>query len=106
MADWAVIRRLVADCVPPRQVSRDLGGGRSTVTRALASDGPSRYKRQVVPTSFTLFEPLVPQLLAKAPDMPATVIAERVGGTGRSPASAATSAGCVLSIDRSFPATG
>ncbi|MBB3044021.1 hypothetical protein FHU40_003858 [Nocardioides soli] len=33
-------------------------------------------------TSFTPFEPVVRQLLAKTPDMPATVIAERVGWTG------------------------
>jgi hypothetical protein len=35
-----------------------------------------------VPTAFTPFEPLVRQLLATTPDMPATVIAERVGWTG------------------------
>lgn len=33
-------------------------------------------------TAFTPFEPLVRQLLAATPDMPATVIAERVGWTG------------------------
>lgn len=33
-------------------------------------------------TSFAPFEPLVRQLLATTPDMPATVIAERVGWTG------------------------
>ncbi|WP_366077246.1 helix-turn-helix domain-containing protein [uncultured Aeromicrobium sp.] len=36
--DWALIRRLVADGFPQRQVARDLGIGRSTVERALASD--------------------------------------------------------------------
>jgi len=80
--DWALIRRLVADGVPQRQVARDLGVGRSTVARALASDGPPKYERPAVPTSFTPFEPLVRQLLATTPDMPATVIAERVGWTG------------------------
>jgi hypothetical protein len=35
-----------------------------------------------VPTAFTPFEPLVRQILAMTPDMPATVIAERVGWTG------------------------
>jgi len=35
-----------------------------------------------VPTSFTPFEPLVRQLLVATPDMPATVLAERVGWTG------------------------
>lgn len=50
--------------------------------RALASDGPPKYERAAVPTSFTSFEPAVRQLLVKTPDMPATVIAERVGWTG------------------------
>ena len=36
----------------------------------------------VVATPFTPFEPLVRRLLAVTPDMPATVIAERVGWTG------------------------
>jgi transposase len=80
--DWALIRRLVADGVPQRQVARDLGIGRSTVDRALACDRPPKYERPVVPTSFEPFEPAVRQLLRATPDMPATVIAERVGWTG------------------------
>jgi transposase len=80
--DWALIRRLVADGVPQRQVARDLGVGRSTVERALVSVRPPKYERPAVPTSFTPFEPLVRQLLIATPDMPATVIAERVGWTG------------------------
>jgi len=54
--DWALIRRLVADGMPRRQVARDLGIGRSTVDRALASDQPPKYERQAESTSFTLFE--------------------------------------------------
>ncbi len=77
-----MIRRLVADGVPQRQVAKDLGVGRSTVARALASVGPPKYERAAVPTSFTPFEPHVRGLLARTPDMPATVIAERVGWTG------------------------
>jgi len=80
--DWALIRRLVADGVPQRQVARDLGVGRSTVARAVASGGPPKYERAPVPTAFAAFEPLVLHLLAVTPDMPATVIAERVGWTG------------------------
>ena len=82
MEDWALVRRLVADGVPQRQVARDLGIGRSTVERALASDRPPKYERPAVPTSFTPFEPLVRQLLKAYPEMPATVVAERVGWTG------------------------
>src|SRR5688572_16844778 len=80
--DWALVRRLVAGGVPQRQVARDLGIGRSTVARALASGGPPKYERPAVSTSFEPFEALVRQLLAKTPDMPATVLAERVGWTG------------------------
>jgi hypothetical protein len=80
--DWALIRRLVADGVPQRQVARDLGVGRSTVARAVACDRPPKYERPQVVTSFTPFEPAVRQLLVRTPDMPATVIAERVGWAG------------------------
>ena len=82
MEDWALIRRLVADGVPQRQVARDLGVGRSTVARALASDRPPKYERASVVTSFAPFESRVRQLLEQHPEMPATVIAERVGWTG------------------------
>jgi hypothetical protein len=80
--DWALIRRLVADGVPQRQVARDLGVGRSTVARALASDRPPKYEQPAVVTSFAPFEPRVRALLQEHPDMPATVLAERVGWTG------------------------
>ena len=65
MEDWALIRRLVADGVPQRQVARDLGVARATVARAVASEGPPKYERPSVPTSFTAFSPAVRQLLAK-----------------------------------------
>jgi hypothetical protein len=80
--DWALIRRLVADGVPQRQVARQLGIGRSTVARAVASADPPRYERKPVTTSFDAFEPRVRGLLAEFPQMPATVIAERVGWDG------------------------
>lgn len=82
MEDWALIRRLVADGVPQRQVAKDLGVGRSTVARAVGSARPPKYERPTVATAFTPFEPLVRQLLASTPDMPATVLAERVGWSG------------------------
>ena len=67
MEDWALIRRLVADGVPARRVARDLGVGRSTVARAVASGRPPKYERPPVSTSFTAFEPLVRQLLSVTP---------------------------------------
>lgn len=82
MEDWALIRRLVADGVPQRQVARQLGIGRSTVARAVASDMPPKYERKPVTTSFSPFEERVRELLAEFPEMPATVLAERAGWGG------------------------
>ncbi|RZU33497.1 transposase [Blastococcus saxobsidens] len=82
MEDWALIRRLVADGVPRRQVARQLGIGRATVDRALASDRPPKYERKAARTAFTPFEARVRAILSEHPEMPATVIAERVDWTG------------------------
>jgi Mu transposase, C-terminal domain/Helix-turn-helix domain of resolvase len=80
--DWALIRRLVAEGVPQRRVARQLGIGRSTVARAVASAAPPKYERKPVATSFSPFEPRVRELLAEFPQMPASVIADRVGWEG------------------------
>ena len=77
-----MIRRLVAEGVPRRQVARQLGIARATVDRALASDRPPKYERKPVATSFTPFEARVRAILEEHPEMPATVIAERVDWTG------------------------
>lgn len=82
MEDWALIRRLAGEGVPKRQIAARLGISRTTVVKAVASQSPPKYERKAAPTSFTPFEPLVRQLLVTTPDMPATVIAERVGWTG------------------------
>jgi hypothetical protein len=80
--DWALIRRLVADGVPRRRVARQLGIGRATVDRAVASDRPPKYERRPVPTAFMPFEARVRAILSEHPEMPATVIAERVEWPG------------------------
>ena len=80
--DWALIRRLVAEGVPQRQVARELGIGRSTVARALAADGPPKYERKSAGSSFDVVEAKVRALLEDHPGMPATVIAERIGWSG------------------------
>lgn len=77
-----MIRRLAGEGVPKTQIAARLGVSRTTVVKAVASQSPPRYERKAGPTSFTPFEPLVRQLLAATPDMPATVIAERVGWSG------------------------
>lgn len=82
MEDWALIRRLAREGVPKAVIARDLGISRTTVAKAVSSDVPPRYERRVGSTSFTPFEARVRSLLAETPDMPATVVAERVGWTG------------------------
>ena len=82
MEDWALIRRLAAEGVPKARIAERLGISRTTVIKAVNSDSPPRYERSRGPTSFTVFEPRVRELLAETPDMPATVLAERVGWTG------------------------
>jgi transposase len=83
LEDWALIRRLAAEGVPKARIAERLGISRNTVTRAVASSEPPKYERAPVDaTSFTPFEGWVRALLVEFPDMPATVLAERVGWTG------------------------
>jgi len=82
LEDWALIRRLAAEGVPKARIAERLGISRTTVIKAVNSDAPPRYERSPGATSFTVFEPRVRALLDQTPDMPATVLAERVGWTG------------------------
>jgi hypothetical protein len=82
LEDWALIRRLAAEGVPKARIADRLGISRTTVIKAVNSDAPPRYERKPGPRSFTEFEPRVRALLMEVPDMPATVLAERVGWTG------------------------
>lgn len=82
MEDWALIRRLAAEGVPKARIAERLGISRTTVIKAVKSDAPPQYVRSPGPTSFTEYEPHVRALLVEVPDMPATVLAERVGWTG------------------------
>ena len=82
MEDWALIRRLAAEGLPNTRIAGRLGISRTTVVKALASDTPPRYVRRPAPTSFVVFEPRVRALLVEHPELPASVIAERVGWTG------------------------
>ena len=82
MEDWALIRRLAAEGVPKARIASRLGVSRTTVAKAVGSDGPPKYERRVGPTAFTPFEGRVRALLQVDADMPATVIAERVGWSG------------------------
>lgn len=82
MEDWAEIRRLhLSERVPQAAIARRLGISRNTVARALASDGPPKYRRAAKGSLVDEVEPQVRALLAEFPRMPATVIAERIGWT-------------------------
>lgn len=78
MQDWEEIRVRARDGVPYAVIARDLGISRSTVARAVRSDRPPVYERQVRVSKFEAFEGRVRALLAQCPDMPASVIGERV----------------------------
>ena len=80
MEDWAEIRRLHrAEGMGIRAIARHLGVARNTVREALRSDVPPRYERRGRGSAVDAFEPAIRELLREFPDMPATVIAERVG---------------------------
>ncbi|MFB2583030.1 helix-turn-helix domain-containing protein [Herbiconiux sp. P15] len=82
LEDWALIRRLAAEGVPKAQIAARLGISRTTVVKAVASELPAVYSRSPQPTSFVVFEARVREILTEHPNMPSTVIAERVGWTG------------------------
>jgi Mu transposase, C-terminal domain/Helix-turn-helix domain of resolvase len=82
LEDWALIRRLAGEGVPKARIAERLGISRTTVIKAVNSDAPPRYERSPRPTSFMAFEPRVRALLEEVPEMPATVLAERVGWMG------------------------
>jgi transposase len=77
--DWAEIRRLHrAEGLPIKQVARMMKVSRNTVRAAVRSDGPPRYERAATGSVADGFEPRVRELLRAFPQMPSTVIAERI----------------------------
>jgi transposase len=83
LEDWALIRHLHrSEGLSQRAIARQLGIARDTVAAALASDGPPKYQREPVASAINAVEPRIRALLSTYPQMPATVIAERVGWTG------------------------
>ena len=80
MEEWAEIRRLhLSEGMAIKAIARRLGLARNTVRAALAADSPPRYERVPAGSRCDAFEPAIRLLLAEFPEMPATVIAERVG---------------------------
>jgi len=82
LEDLALIRRLAAEGVPKTRIAERLGMSRTTVVKAVQSESPPSYERRVATTSSTAFEVRVRALLEDDPDLPAMVIAERVGWKG------------------------
>ena len=80
--DWAEIRRLhKAEGMGMRTIARRLGVARNTVRAALRSETPPRYQRRPQGSIVDPVESEIRRLLKDIPDMPATVIAERIGWT-------------------------
>lgn len=83
MEDWAEIRRLHrSEGLGIKTIARRLGMARNTVRAALAAHEPPKYERRAAGSSVDGFDPAIRELLGEFPDMPATVIAERVGWEG------------------------
>ena len=78
--DWAEIRRLYrAEGMGVRAIARHLGIARNTVRDALRSDAPPRYERAPKGSAVDAFEPAILEWLREFPDIPTSVLAERVG---------------------------
>lgn len=80
MEHWAEIRRLYrAEGMAIRAIARRLGISKNTVKKALASHRLPRYERAAKGSIVDVVEPQIRALLAEFPEMPSTVIMERVG---------------------------
>ncbi|MFY1689094.1 IS21 family transposase [Plantactinospora sp. WMMB782] len=80
--DWAEIRRLRrSEGMAIQAIARRLRMSRNTVKKALASDEPPRYRRAAKGSIVDAVEPQIRALLAEFPEMPSTVLMERVGWT-------------------------
>lgn len=80
MEDWAEIRRLyLAERMSIKAIARKLGLARNTVRSAVRSVTPPRYVRAGSGSVVDAVEPRIRELLKEFPQMPATVIAERIG---------------------------
>lgn len=83
MEDWAEIRRLhKAEGLGIKTIAKRLGVARNTVRTVLRSDAPPRYERTTRGSIVDGFEPEIRKLLKDFPEMPATVIAERIDWSG------------------------
>lgn len=80
--DWSEIRWLHrAEGMSIKRIARHPGIARNSVRRAVASDDPPKYRRAPRGSIVDAVEPAIRELLAQYPRMPASVIAERIGGS-------------------------
>jgi transposase len=78
--DWAEIRHLyLAEQMPIKTIARRLRLSRNTVRNAVRSVQPPKYVRAPKGSIVDEVEPRIRAVLKEFPDMPATVIAERIG---------------------------
>jgi hypothetical protein len=97
--EWAEIRRLqMAEGMGVKAIVRKLGVVRNTVRAAVRSDEAPKYVREGPGSAVDAFEPAIRRLLAVTPDMPATVVAERIGWTRGSRCCATRWPSCVPPI--------
>src|ERR1043165_2980266 len=76
----AEIRRLHrAEGMPIKAIARRLGIARNTVRKALVAAEQTKYGRRWKGSIVEAVEPQIRELLKEFPEMPATVIAERIG---------------------------
>lgn len=80
LEEWAEIRRLHrAEGMSIKAIARKLHVARNTVRGAVRSTQPPRYVRAAGGSIVDVVEPQIRGLLREFPQMPATVIAERIG---------------------------
>jgi transposase len=80
MEEWAEVRRLgKSEGLSIKAIARETGLARNTVRAALAAEEPPKYVRGPRGSKLDVVDPKIRSLLAQFPDMPASVIAERVG---------------------------
>lgn len=78
--DWAEIRRLYrAEGMGIKAIARHMGVARNTVREAVRAEVPPRYERARKGSIVDAVEGEIMGLLREFPQMPATVIAERIG---------------------------
>ncbi|HSH22575.1 MAG TPA: IS21 family transposase, partial [Acidimicrobiales bacterium] len=74
--EWAEFRRLhPGEGMGIKAIARHLGIARNTVKSALRSTEPPAYRRQSPGSALDAVEADIRRLLAKTPDMAATVVA-------------------------------